>query len=191
VKTRHDRTYGHSLHLAYFLDLVSGTSDLETLKDRLGLSLREEPLLRRLGRRFSFIRAAKNNLVVLVILIEESLLVVDRTRGYFHLHRVLLGILLDLLQVFVVAILSKPSNNVAARPVDLEGVFMLIVYVILDDGQVNNWFGRKLLICCLHRWASDQRALSFRYRTLEHRHRTRRLRRQPPWLGGQRDRSVE
>ena len=43
----------------------------------------------------------------------------------------LLRVLLDLLEVLVVAVLGEPGNDVTRGPVDLERVGVLIVYMVL------------------------------------------------------------
>ena len=44
----------------------------------------------------------------------------------------LLRVLLDLLEMLVVAVLCQPGDNVAVRPVDLQRVRVLVVDVVLD-----------------------------------------------------------
>lgn len=119
----------HSLHLPDLLDLVTSRSDLETLEDGLHLGLGEKPLLRRLDA-LQLAGTLEDDLV-LVILVEQSLLVVDGARRDLHLERVLLSVLLDLLEVLVIAVLSQPSDDIALRPVDLKCVLVLVVDVIL------------------------------------------------------------
>jgi hypothetical protein len=46
---------------------------------------------------------------------------------------VLLCVLLDLLEVLVVAIFDKPGYDVLVGPVDLQGVRVLIVDVVLGN----------------------------------------------------------
>lgn len=110
---------------------MASRGDLKTFELGLHLRLREEPLLGRLGT-LGLARALEDNLVLLV-LVEERLLVVDGARGDLHLHGVLLGVLLDLLQVLVVAVLRQPGDDVTLRPVDLERVLVLVVNVVLPD----------------------------------------------------------
>lgn len=123
------KTYGHGLHFPDLLDLVPGGSDFETFEDGLDLGLRELLLLRSqdgLGLNW----ALKDDLI-LVVLVEQGLLVVDRARGDLHLDRVLLCVLLDLLKMLIVAVLCEPGDDIAFRPVDLQGVLVLIVDVVL------------------------------------------------------------
>ena len=125
-------TYGHGLHLTNLLDLVASRCDFKALKDGLDLGLRELPLLRR--QCFSGLglhRALKNNLI-LVVFVEQGLLVVNRARGDLHLERMLLSILLNLLEMFVVTVLSEPSDDITFRPIDLQCVLVLVVDVVLE-----------------------------------------------------------
>lgn len=124
-------THRHRLHLTNLLDLMASVSDLEAFEDRLNLCAGEQPLLRGLGTLLLHIGPTKDNFIVLVIFIEQSLLIVDRARGDLHLDCMLLSVLLDLLQMLVIAVLGKPGDNIALRPVDLKGMLVLIVDVIL------------------------------------------------------------
>lgn len=45
----------------------------------------------------------------------------------------LLGVLLDLLEMFIVAVFSEPGNNVPVGPVDLQGMIMLVINVVLQE----------------------------------------------------------
>ena len=56
----------------------------------------------------------------------------DGTRRNLHLERVLLGVLLDLLQMLVVAVLRQPGDDVTVGPVDLQRVRVLVVDVVLN-----------------------------------------------------------
>lgn len=60
----------------------------------------------------------------------------DRTRRDLHLERVLFCVLLDLLEVLVIAVLRKPCDDIARRPVDLESVGVLIVDMVLQNTLV-------------------------------------------------------
>ena len=121
-----------SLELADLLDLVTRGQGLQALESGRELLLREQALLRILYVVFLLAGTAKDNLVLLVVvLVEERLLVMDRTRGNLHLDRVLLGVLLHLLEVFVVAVLGEPCDDILVRPVDLESVSVLVMNVIL------------------------------------------------------------
>ena len=108
---------------------------LQALERRRQLLLGELALLGRpdlLG--LLLVGAAEDDLVLLVVvLVKQSLLVVYRARCYLHLEGMLLGVLLHLLQVLVVAVLSEPSDDVTRRPIDLEGVSVLVVDVVLHQ----------------------------------------------------------
>ncbi len=129
-----ETTHRNSHELPDLLDLVTRRKGLEALERRRQLLLGELALLGRpdlLGLLLG--SAAKNNLVlVVVVLVEQSLLVVHRTRRNLHLQRMLLGVLLHLLEVLVVAVLGEPGNDITRRPVDLEGVGVLVVDVVLQ-----------------------------------------------------------
>jgi hypothetical protein len=45
----------------------------------------------------------------------------------------LLGRLLDLLQMLVIAIFSEPRDDIALRPINLETMIVFVVYVILEQ----------------------------------------------------------
>ena len=45
----------------------------------------------------------------------------------------LLGVLFDLSEMLVVAVLSEPCDDVLVRPVDLESVSVLVVDVVLCE----------------------------------------------------------
>lgn len=122
-------TYGYGLHFPDLLDLVAGGSDFESFEDGLNLGLRELLLLRT-QEGLGLDRALKDDLV-LIILVEQRLLVVYRARGDLHLDRMLLRVLLDLLEMLVVAVLCEPGDDVTLRPVDLQGVLVLVVDVVL------------------------------------------------------------
>lgn len=149
----------NALHLPDLLDLVTSRGDLETLKDGLHLGLGEQPLLGGFDD-LQLSRTLKNNLI-LIILVEQSLLIVDRAGSNLHLESVLFGVLLDLLEVLVVAVLCEPGNNVTLRPVDLEGVFVLVVDVVLQ--QELNEVTYPTIEYHLRQWASDRRAPASRY----------------------------
>ena len=123
----------NSLHLPDLLDLVAGGSHLQAFEDGPDLGLGEEPLLGGLHA-LRFAGALEDDLV-LVILVEQGLLVVDRTRSNLHLQRVLFCVLLHLLEMLIIAVLSKPRDNVALGPVDLEGMLMLVVDVVLEGDR--------------------------------------------------------
>ena len=44
-------------------------------------------------------------------------------------------ILLDLLQMFVIAVLSKPVNHVTVGPVDLESVRVIVIDMVLGETE--------------------------------------------------------
>ena len=72
-----------------------------------------------------------NFILLVVVLVEQRFFIVHRTRCNLHLESVLLRVLLDFLEVLVVAVLGKPRDDIASRPVDLEGVLVFIVHVVL------------------------------------------------------------
>lgn len=131
-QVRHTRTTYRNCHeLLDLLDLVSRRRDLETFEDRLSLGLRDDPLLGRLCR-LGLLRPTKHNLIfAVIVLVEKCLLVVDRAGSNAHLLRVQLSGLLHLLEVLVVAVLRQPGEDIPVRPVDLEGVSVLVVDVVL------------------------------------------------------------
>lgn len=106
---------------------------LQALKLRRDLGLREQALLRGLDLLiFTLASATNDDLVFLrIVLVKEGLFVVNRAGYDFHLHCVLLGGLLHLFQVLVIAVLSKPADNVSVRPVDLQRVGVLVVDMVL------------------------------------------------------------
>lgn len=121
-----------SLELADLLDLVTRGQGLQALKSGRELLLREQALLGILYVVFLLAGTAKDNLVLLVVvLVEERLLIMDGARDNLHLDRVLLGVLLHLLEVLIIAVLREPGNHVARRPVDLERVSVFIIDVVL------------------------------------------------------------
>ena len=122
----------NSLQLLDLLDFVAGGSSTEALEPRGSPALRQLPLLRVDFVVFRTVIPAKNNLIFAVVLVEQRLLVVHRSRSNLHLERMLFGVLLDLLEMLVVAVLRQPGDNVAVRPVDLQRVRVLIVDVVLD-----------------------------------------------------------
>ena len=54
-----------------------------------------------------------------------------RSRSNLHLERMLFGVLLDLLEMLVVAVLGEPGDDVTLGPVDLESVLVLVINVVL------------------------------------------------------------
>ena len=127
-------TYRNTLKLADLLDPVAGRKRLEALERRRQLLLGQGALLRvRDILSVLLVRATEDNLVLLiVVLVEQGLLVVYRTRRNLHLKRVLLSVLLDLLEMLIVAVLSQPGDDITRGPVDLERVGVLIVHVVLS-----------------------------------------------------------
>jgi len=110
---------------------VSSSGRTNALKLGLDLGHRDKPLLRRFLLRRA--RPVHDNLfIILVIVIEQRTLVVDRSRDHLHIERMLLCRLLDLLQVLIVAVLGQPRDDIALRPVDHEFVMVLIVEVVLS-----------------------------------------------------------
>ena len=124
-------TYGYRLHLTDLLDLVASIGDLEAFEDRLYLCAGEQPLLRGFRALLLHIGPTEDNFIVLVIFVKQSLLIVNRARGNLHLDCMLLSVLLDLPEMLVVAVLSKPGDDILVRPVDLESMSVLVVDVIL------------------------------------------------------------
>ena len=126
-------TYRNTLKLADLLDPVARRKGLEALERRRQLLLRQSALLRvRDILSVLLVRTTEDNFVLLiVVLVEQGLLIVYRTRRNLHLERVLLGVLLDLLEMLIVAVLSEPGDDIARGPVDLERVGVLIVHVVL------------------------------------------------------------
>lgn len=68
----------------------------------------------------------------------------QRPRGNFHLDGVLFRILLDFLQVLIVAILSEPRDHIFIGPIDLQRMGVLVVYVVLEFRRLS---GRTLQPC--------------------------------------------
>lgn len=99
----------------------------------LDLGLGDQPLFRGLFP-VLVVSAFQNDFVIIgiVVLVEESFLVINRAGGDFHFQGVLFRILLHFLQVLIVAVLGQPVDHISVRPVDLERVCMLIIYVVLS-----------------------------------------------------------
>ena len=112
-------TYRDCHQLADVLDLVASRRGAQSFKLRLNLCLRKKTLLRSLFHLVFIVRAANHNLIICIIFIEKSGFVVNGTRRNFHLKGMLLFRLLDLLQMFINAILSKPGDDIPVGPVDL------------------------------------------------------------------------
>lgn len=77
-----------------------------------------------------------------------------------------LRVLFHLLQVFIIAVFRKPSDDVLSRPVNLERVRVFIIYVVLCDVRL-----------CLvttqphsHQSASGQHGLFSRFQIQGHKH---------------------
>jgi hypothetical protein len=111
------------------LDTVSSSGRANALKLGFDLGHRDKPLLRRFLLRRA--RPVHDNLLIILVILEQRTLVVDRSRGHLHIERVLLRRLLDLLQVLIVAVLRQPRDDITLRPVDYEFVDVLIVEVVL------------------------------------------------------------
>ena len=62
----------------------------------------------------------------------------NRARSNFHLESMELSSLLNLLQMLVVTVLRKPCDDIFVRPVDLEGVAVIVVDMILLQTFVSN-----------------------------------------------------
>ena len=122
----------NGLQLLDLLDFVARRSGAQTLEFRSKSALRQLPLLRIDFIVLLTVIPAENNLVFAVVLVEQRLLVVHRSGCNLHLKRMLLRVLLDLLEMLVVAVLCQPGDNVAVRPVDLQRVRVLVVDVVLD-----------------------------------------------------------
>ena len=77
-------------------------------------------------------------------------------------------VLLHLLQVLIVAVFCKPGDDILARPVDLERVRVLIIYMVLCD--VSQCAYRLTTQTNSHQSASDQHALFSRFQIQGHKH---------------------
>lgn len=99
----------------------------------LGLDFRygEQSLLG--GFRNGRLVTSQDNLILIsvLVLVKQCLLVVNGTRSDFHFDGMLLGILLHLLQMFVVAVLGQPSNDILRGPIDLKRVGVLLIDMVL------------------------------------------------------------
>lgn len=73
----------------------------------------------------------QDHLISLIILIKQRTLVVHGSRSDLHLDSMLLGRLLDLLEMLVITVLGKPSDDILVGPVNLESVRVLIVDMVL------------------------------------------------------------
>lgn len=115
---------------------------LQALEDRFHLSHGQQPLLRSFrnkGRlsRPPCVRPSNDNFVVFVVVVvlREQSFICHMSGNNLHFRCVLFGGAADLLQVFVIAVLGQPSDDVLVRPIDLQGPGVLIENVILCTGQ--------------------------------------------------------
>lgn len=120
--------YGHKL--LDILDLVSARRGSQALELGRRFGRRSQTLRRRLLF-VNRIVLAKNYLVLFIVLIEEGLLIMNGTRRDLHPSSVLLSVALHFLQMLVVAVFRKPSDDIPLGPVDLEGMRVLIVDMVL------------------------------------------------------------
>ena len=139
-------TYGDGHQLLDLLDLVPSYGSLQSFEDRLHLGHGQLPLFRGFndrGRPRSLLlaRPSNNDLVITIVLIfilvflEQGLLVMYAPGNDLHLHCVLFGSAVNLLQVFVVVILRQPSDDVLIRPVYLQDPGVFVENVVLRADQ--------------------------------------------------------
>jgi hypothetical protein len=105
---------------------------------KLGLRFgnRGEALLRRFLN-LNSVLASQDDLIVIPILVKECTFVMNRAGGDLHLDSMLFSVAFHLLEMFVIAVFSKPSDNILVRPVDLQGVRVFVINVVVDRHLVN------------------------------------------------------
>ena len=127
-------TYGNGHQFLYFLDLVARVRDSKTLKlwniFRHGTSTLIRGILRRRG---NVIAAQYDLIIVSIIFVEKCTFIMDGTRGHLHFQSMLLSIFLHFLQMLVIAVFNKPSDDIFIRPVDLQRMRMFVVDMVLLD----------------------------------------------------------
>lgn len=132
-----ESAYRNGHQLLDLLYLVSSCGGLQSFEDRHRLGHGQQPLFRSFGnngclRSFLRVRPSNNNLVVVVvILLEQSVLIIHTPGGDLHLCRILFSGPVDPLQVFIITVHRKPSDDVLIRPVNLQGPGMLVENVVL------------------------------------------------------------